>query len=268
MSRSTIIGLTLGFIAVFVGMAVKGASLAILWNPAAIMIIILGTIACVFIAFPMTELKKLPKLLKIIFMKPKLTSKQAIIFDMVKIASDARKEGLLSLENKLDELSDDFLKYGVQLLVDGNEVQTTRNIMTEEIYAIEGRHHTGAQIFTQAGTYAPTLGVLGAVVGLIGALGNLADIDKLGQSIAAAFVATLLGIFTGYVLWHPIANKLKAISRTEVELKTMIVEGITHLGSGVSPVLIEQYLMSYLSKEERQLYARMKGVTDDVETAS
>lgn len=268
MSKSTIIGISLGFIAVFVGMVVKGASLSILWNPAAIMIIILGTIACVFVAFPMTELKKVPKLFKTIIMKPKMASKQVIIFDVVKIASDARREGLLSLENKLDELSDDFLKYGVQLIVDGNEVQTTRNIMTEEIYAIEDRHHAGAQIFTQAGTYAPTLGVLGAVVGLIGALGNLADIDKLGHSIAAAFVATLLGIFTGYVLWHPIANKLKSISKTEIELKTIIIEGITHLGSGISPSLIEQYLMSYLSKEERKIYRNMKGVTDDVEETS
>ena len=260
MSRSTIIGIVLGFVAVFVGMLVKGASLAILWNPAAFMIIILGTVACVFIAFPMTELKKIPRLLKIIFMKQDMASKQEIVLDVVKIAKDARRDGLLSLENKLDELSDDFLKYGVQLLVDGNDVKNTRNIMTEEIYTIESRHHSGAQIFTQAGTYAPTLGVLGAVVGLIGALGNLADIDKLGHSIAAAFVATLLGIFTGYVLWHPIANKLKSISKSEVELKTVIVEGITHLGSGASPALIEQYLMSYLSKEERIIYDQLKEV--------
>ena len=112
---------------------------------------------------------------------------------------------------------------------------------------------------------SPTLGVLGAVVGLIGALGNLADIDKLGHSIAAAFVATLLGIFTGYVLWHPIANKLKSISKSEVDLKFMIIEGITHLGSGISPTLIEQYLMAYLSKEERKIYEQKKGVTYDVE---
>lgn len=264
MSRTTIIGIFLGFIAVFVGMAIKGASLTVLWNPAAIMIIILGTIACVFVAFPMNELKRVPKLFKTIFMKPKLTSKQVIVLDIVKVALIARREGLLSLEDKLNELNDDFLKYGVQLLVDGTEVQTTRNIMNEELYAIEGRHHAGAQIFTQAGTYAPTLGVLGAVVGLIAALGSLSEIEKLGYSIAAAFVATLLGIFTGYVLWHPMANKLKIISKAEIELKTMIIEGITYLGTGISPSLIEQYLMSYLSKDDRQLYSEMKGVADDV----
>ena len=105
-------------------------------------------------------------------------------------------------------------------------------------------------MFTQAGTYAPTLGVLGAVVGLIAALGNLNDIDKLGHSIAAAFVATILGIFTGYVLWHPFANKLKIISEHEVSQKR--IEGILSLQAGDSPTAIEAKLMVFIPQTERE----------------
>ncbi len=117
---------------------------------------------------------------------------------------------------------------------------------------MEQRHTENMSIFTQAGTYAPTLGVLGAVVGLIAALGNLNDIDKLGHSIAAAFIATLLGIFTGYVLWLPFANKLKVLSQLEVAQKRMIIEGILSLQAGDSPTAIEAKLMVFIPQSERE----------------
>lgn len=107
-------------------------------------------------------------------------------------------------------------------------------------------------MFTQAGTYAPTLGVLGAVVGLIAALGNLNDIEKLGHSIAAAFIATILGIFTGYVLWLPFANKLKIMSEEEIGLKRMVIEGILSLQAGDSPTAIEAKLMVFIPQSQRE----------------
>ena len=103
----------------------------------------------------------------------------------------------------------------------------------------------------RAGTYAPTLGVLGAVVGLIAALGSLNDIEKLGHSIAAAFVATMLGIYTGYVIWHPLANKLKMLSKLEVAEKRMIIEGVLSLQAGDSPTAIEAKLMVFIPQSER-----------------
>lgn len=106
-------------------------------------------------------------------------------------------------------------------------------------------------MFSQAGTYAPTLGVLGAVVGLIAALGNMNDIDKLGHAIAAAFVATILGIYTGYVLWLPFANKLKVFSEMEISQKRMIIEGILSLQAGDSPTAIEAKLMVFIPQSER-----------------
>ena len=117
---------------------------------------------------------------------------------------------------------------------------------------MEERHEVGATIFAQAGTYAPSLGVLGAVLGLIAALGNMSDTEVLGHAISAAFVATLLGIFTGYVLWHPFSNKLKRKSKKEVKLKEMMVEGILSILAGESPRIIEQKLASYLPNNERK----------------
>ncbi|MEG6615806.1 flagellar motor stator protein MotA [Peptococcaceae bacterium 1198_IL3148] len=264
MEKSTFIGLVLGLIAVGLGMVLKGASLTVLWNPAAILIIFVGTAATLFMGFPLKELKKFPTLIKLIFTEQKLMPKTELIALFVNLATITRREGLLALDNHLENVEDEFLKSGVQMIIDGSDIEFVKNVMLEEIEAIEERHRAGALIFSQAGTYAPTLGVLGAVVGLIAALGNLSDIDVLGHSIAAAFVATLMGIFSGYVLWHPIANKLKRLSSREMELKHIMVEGVVAIGSGISPIALEQYLMVYLSQEERaNANIQKEGAGDD-----
>ena len=213
MDIATLIGVLLGVIAVFVGMVLKGASLSVLINPAAFLIIIAGTIAAVTTAFPMSELKRVPKLFKILFTEQKLTNPEELIKTFSEWAVIARREGLLALESIADQVDNQFLKNGLNLAVEGQSADYIRDILSEEIDAMEERHLSGAAIFSQAGTYAPTLGVLGAVVGLIAALGDLNNIEKLGHAISAAFVATLLGIFTGYVLWHPFSNKLKRKSQ-------------------------------------------------------
>lgn len=251
MDLATVIGVFLGVIAVFVGMVLKGASLSILINPAAFLIIIAGTIASVTIAFPMKELKRVPKLFKIIFTETKLTNDIEIIRMFSGWADLARREGLLALESKAAEIENPFLRNGLSLAIDGQNADYIRDVLSEEVEAMEERHSSGATIFSQAGTYAPTLGVLGAVVGLIAALGDLNDIEKLGHAISAAFVATLLGIFTGYVLWNPFANKLKRKSAEEVKQKRMMIEGILSVLEGEAPRVIEQKLASYLTVEER-----------------
>ncbi|MFZ5644228.1 MAG: flagellar motor stator protein MotA [Bacillota bacterium] len=263
MERSTIIGLVIGIVAISLGLVLKGASLSALWNPAAILIIFAGTAASLFIGFPMSEIKKFPKLIKVVFKKQKLTSKGEIIEMFIVMAQTARREGILYLESQLEQYRDPFVKKGVQLVVDGAEPELVRSLLTEQIYATEERHRAGALIFSQAGTYAPTLGVLGAVIGLIAALGNLSDIEKLGHSIAAAFIATLFGIFSGYVLWHPIANKLKRYSKRETEIKEIIIEGILAVQSGTAPAFIEQYLLVFLSPDEQALYYSQKGVLQE-----
>jgi chemotaxis protein MotA len=258
--KSTIIGVILGLFAVIVGMIFKGANpLALVEGPAAYIIIFVGTAASLFIAFPMSELKKVPKLFNIIFKEQKLMPKKEIIALFMEWATITRREGLLALESKVEDIDDPFLKNGMRMIIDGNDQDFVRDVLMEDIAATEDRHRGGALIFSQAGMYAPTLGVLGAVIGLIAALGNLSEMDKLAHSIAAAFVATLLGIFSGYVLWHPISNKLKRLSKKEMEIKFMMVEGLLSIQSGVSTIAISQKLSVFLTPTERYSDAEKEG---------
>ncbi|WP_276357879.1 flagellar motor stator protein MotA [Cohnella caldifontis] len=255
MKNSTIIGLVLGLVALLVGMVLKGAPLvALVTNPAAFVIIIVGTVASVSVAFPMSDLKKVPKLFKIVFVEPKLIPREQLITMFMDWATVTRREGLLALEARVEEIEDEFLKVGMRMIIDGNDQDLVRDVLLEDVAATEERHRAGAQIFSQAGMYAPTLGVLGAVVGLVAALQNLDNMEKLAHAVAAAFIATLLGIFTGYVLWHPIANKLKRISKREVDLKLMMVEGLLSIQSGVSTIAIQQKLMVFLTPTERRAF--------------
>jgi len=254
MDKSSLIGIILAIIAVGVGMVFKGVSPMVLINPAALLIILLGTVAAIVIAFPMSEIAKVPKLFKIIFTEQKQEDTKELIRLFSDWAQLARKEGLLALEARTSEIEDPFLKNGLSLSVDGQSAEYIRDVLTEEIEAMEERHRSGALIFAQAGTYAPTLGVLGAVIGLIAALGNMSDAEALGHAISAAFVATLLGIFTGYVLWHPFANKLKRKSQIEARQKYLMIEGVLSILEGEAPRVIEQKLASYLPVTERKQF--------------
>lgn len=251
METSTIFGLVLGLAAVLVGMVLKGASLVALINPAAFMIIIVGTAACLLNGFSLDHIKKFPVLIRKLFKKPELFPKPELLKMFVELSQTARREGILALESRVSDITDPFLRNGLSMVIDGLDPDFVSDVLDAEIQGMEERHRDGALIFSQAGTYAPTLGVLGAVVGLIAALGNLDDIEKLGHSIAAAFIATLLGIFTGYVLWHPFANKLKMISKKEVEVKKMMIEGILSLQAGDSPTAIEAKLVVFIPQNER-----------------
>lgn len=263
MDKTSLIGIIVAVIGIGVGMVLKGVEVATLMNPAAILIIIMGTIGTVTVAFPTSEIKKVPKLFGILFKEKKLMNPTDLIKTFSEWAQLARKEGLLALEAKTNEIDDDFLKNGLSLAVDGQSADYIRDVLSEEIEAMEERHQAGALIFTQAGTYAPTLGVLGAVVGLIAALKDMSNIDALGHAISAAFVATLLGIFTGYALWHPFANKLKRKSKQEAKLKYMMIEGVLSILEGEAPRIIEQKLASYLPAAERKKYLQESGEKKD-----
>lgn len=252
MEKSTLIGIILGVVAIAVGMVLKGASLTALVNPAAFMIIIAGTAAALLNAFPMEHLKKFPMLMKLIFKGRQLMPKQQLLTFFGEMSQIARREGLLALESRVTDVEDPFLRNGLMMVVDGMDADFVSDVLEAEVVAMEERHRNGALIFSQAGMYAPTLGVLGAVIGLIAALGNLDDIEALGHSIAAAFIATLLGIFTGYVMWHPFANKLKIMSKAEVELRKMMIEGILSLQAGDSPVAVEAKLQVFIPQAERK----------------
>ena len=252
MEKSTVIGLVGGILSVSVGMALKGADPHALINPAAFLIIFAGTAAAIFNAFPMRDLKRIPKLFKLLFSGKTFISKQEVLELFVAAAKAAKQEGVMAIEKKANEVDDPFIRSAMTMVADGFNAEFIYNVIDAEIKQMEERHRSGAQVFAQCGMYAPTLGVLGAVIGLIAALGNLSDIDQLGHSIAAAFVATLLGIFTGYVCWHPFANKLKQLSAYEVEIKKMVLEGALALQEGASSIAIESRLQAFIPLSERK----------------
>ncbi|MCX7971132.1 MAG: flagellar motor stator protein MotA [Negativicutes bacterium] len=258
MELSTIIGIIAAIIGVGVGMVIKGVSPVALVNPAAILIIFVGTFAAVCNAFTMTEIKNWPKLFKKVIFKQPAMNRVEIVDTFADLAQIARREGILALESKAEELSEPYLREGLRMIIDGMDPEFVHDVLENEIHMMEERHRRGATVFSQAGSYAPTLGVLGAVVGLIAALSNMADTEALGVAIAAAFVATLFGIFSGYVLWHPFSNKLKVMSQNEVLTKRMYLEGILSLQAGDSPVALEAKLLMYLPIPEREQYTAFR----------
>lgn len=248
-----IIGVAVGFFAIIVGMIVKGANVAILLNPAAAIIIFVGTIAAVMNSFPKDEFLKIPKIFAVLFRDKKGESAADIIKQIADMSQIARREGLLALENTTQNMDNLFMKKGIEMAVDGLEQEYIRDVLNSEIESMEERHRLGASILTSAGGAAPTLGVLGAVIGLIGALGNLNDTEKLGHMIAGAFVATLYGIFLGYVICHPFATRLKRKSHTEIRNMYIIVEGILSVQAGENPKSITIKLEGMLDPSERLL---------------
>ncbi|RCX07306.1 chemotaxis protein MotA [Anaerobacterium chartisolvens] len=246
-----VIGIIVGVGAVVGGMFVKGANIAVLLNPAAAIIILVGTMAAVMNSFPKKEFLNIPKVLKVLFKNKSQEDSSAVIKFIIEMSQKARKDGLLSLEQEIQTMDNEFMKKGLSMVVDGLEENSVRGILSQEIESMEERHRACAQIFTSAGSYAPTLGVLGAVIGLIGALGNLEDVEKLGHMIAAAFVATLYGIFFGYVVCHPMATRLKRKSHEEISNMRIIVEGILSIQTGENPQSIKMKLSGLLEPKHR-----------------
>ncbi|WP_033168548.1 flagellar motor stator protein MotA [Clostridium sp. KNHs205] len=255
MEITTILGIIVGFIAVIGAMIFKHIDFAVLLNPAAFFVIIVGTVATILNSFPGSNLKSLGALFKILFTKKKGMTEAEIIKLIVELSNVARKEGLLALESKISEIEDPFIKKGLRLVIDGMDQELIIDILDSEITAMEARHEVNASIFSSAGMYAPTLGVLGAVFGLIAAMSHINDTDAMAEAISAAFIATILGIFTGYVLWNPFAKKLRVKSQQEALLKNMAIEGILSLQKGESPMMVQEKLLSVLpySKQEKIL---------------
>jgi len=260
----TLSGLVLGLVGVFVGMVVKGVPFSAILNPAAALIIFVGTAGAVFIATPASRIKNVVKLFGVIFGEKKRIANHEIIEFLVHFSEIARREGLLALEKEVKEIDDSFMKRGFMMVIDGANSDFLEEALADDIASMEERHAANAQIFAQAGMYAPTLGVLGAVIGLIAALGNINDTEALGHAISVAFMATMFGIFTGYVICHPFSNKLRQKSKIEVETKKLILKGILTIQLGENPRILREKLYSCLSEGER---SKLSGKNVGPETA-
>lgn len=245
MELTTIVGLVVGVLSLAMGFMLEGGHLTALLSPTAAVIVFGGTIGATVMSFTVAELLIIPKLLQVVVSK-RLADELALIDQLVSLADKVRREGLLYLENELSNVEDSFMRKGIQLVVDGTDPELVRQIMETEMYAVEERHSTGASIFETAGGFAPTMGIIGTVMGLVHVLGNLENPDQLGPSIALAFLATFYGVASANVFWIPLAGKLKNLSRKEAMLREIMLEGIMSIQAGYNPMLVRERLTAFL----------------------
>jgi chemotaxis protein MotA len=241
----SIVGFVLAFVALLVGAVLKGAGLHSLLSPAAFMIVFVGTIASICLQTPIAVMKHASHIVGWVF-RPPTRDLNEIIKKMVEWSNVARKQGLLGLEPVLNNEPDEFMRKGLQLVVDGSEPETIRNILEVELNVRDEADTRAAKVFEAAGIYSPTLGIIGAVLGLMAVMQNLADPSKLGHGIAAAFTATIYGIGLANLFLLPIANKLKAAIHAQSQAREMIIEGLISIAQGENPRGIESKLQGYL----------------------
>lgn len=251
MDIAIIVGIVGAIVCLVGGFLLEGGKAGALLQVAAAIIVFGGTVGATVASFSMKEIKTIPDLLKTVLFQ-NVPEPGEIIELIVEMAEIARREGLLKLENKLPEINDLFLRKGLQLVVDGNDSELVRNTLEVEIYATEERHQTGKQIFEAAGGYAPTMGIIGTVMGLVHVLGEMTTPEKLGPAIAVAFMATLYGVASANVLWIPIATKLGNLSKKEILIRQLMLEGIISIQAGYNPTLIRDRLSGFLRPEAKK----------------
>ncbi|MGG6312851.1 flagellar motor protein [Paenibacillus macerans] len=254
MDIATLLGIIIGLAALIGGFLWEGGELAGLMQITAALIVFGGTLAAVLISFPVAKLRQVPHALALAFMS-KTPAPDDIIEDVVSMSSIARREGVLALEKKAAEHRNPFLREGIQLVVDGTDRSMVQQIMELEIDAVAKKYEGYAKIFESAGGYAPTMGIIGTVMGLIHVLGSLSEPTALGPSIALAFTATLYGVASANLIFLPIASKIKARSEDEVDRMDMMLEGILSIQNGDHPLLVRRKLESYTADTKRLLPA-------------
>ncbi|PAV30129.1 motility protein A [Virgibacillus profundi] len=248
----TPIGITLGFVMIMAAIMSKGGSegAGLFLDISSIFIVIGGLIASMLIAFKMDQIKLTNKILREAFNKNDLKLPELIGL-FIRLSERARREGILALENELDEVDDPFIRKGILLAVDGIEPEVINDIMNAEITAIEDRHYKGRSLIEKAGEYAPAWGMIGTLVGLVLMLNNLQDPATLGPSMAVALLTTLYGTVLSNLVFVPMANKLENKTEEEVFTKQIIIEGVIGVQSGQNPRILEEKLSAFLSNETK-----------------
>ena len=241
---ATIAGLALAAFGIIGGLLLEGGSIKDVSQITAALIVLGGTLGAVMVATPMAQLKGAVKRLgAVVFESPDQLG--AVAAEIVQFATKARKNGLVALEQDAGAATDPFLKKALNLAVDGTDLQELRAMLELEIDQREQGAESEAKVFESAGGFAPTIGIIGAVMGLIQVMKNLSDIDKVGHGIAVSFVATVYGVGLSNLLFLPAANKIKMRARAETERREMILEGIVGIVEGMNPKLIAAKLEAF-----------------------
>src|ERR1700716_2401417 len=253
MDKSTGIGLGVALIAVLCAAVVeagRGGILFALMNLPSAMIVFGGTIGTLIVAFPLERVTKLGKVLGVAF-RQEATSDRHLVGLFVRLAERGRREGLLALENEAQSIADYSIKKGLLLVVDGTDPELVREIMEADVAAMSERHEGNFAMFSAAGGFAPTMGIIGTVMGLVSVLSHLDKPEELGKSIATAFIATLYGVLSANVFWLPIGERLKQRNNEEVARRTLVVEGVMAVQAGDNPRVVREKLEAFLPLDLR-----------------
>jgi chemotaxis protein MotA len=255
---ATIGGLVLAFGGILAGLMMEGGKVKDVAQITAAIIVIGGTIGAVMVTTPLSVLLRAAKKLVLVFFD-KTQPLAGTIDDIIGYAAQARKQGIVSLEQQAGAIADPFLRKALNLAVDGIELSQIRNIMELEITILEQDGDAEAKVFESAGGYSPTIGIIGAVLGLIQVMKNLANIDEVGRGIAVAFVATVYGVGCANLFFLPAASKLRARVRDEVRRKELMLDGVLSIVEGLNPKLISTKLDAYVERGNAKVASKAKG---------
>jgi chemotaxis protein MotA len=248
MDISSVGGILVAIGLILLGQHLEGGHVSSILQLTAALIIFGGTAGAVMVAYPMKQLGTGMRMAKLAFASKKVDL-GALAKQIVEFASVARRDGVLALEGKLGEVEDPFLRRALQFVVDGVDASVTRDTLEAAIDADYEEHVVGAKVWETAGGFAPTIGILGAVLGLIHVMENLADPSKLGGGIATAFVATVYGVGSANIFFLPMGNKIKLKLNAEKERKTLIAEGVLSIQEGINPRVLEEKLRAFTGEE-------------------
>lgn len=245
MDRGSLIGLALAAAAIFGGQAMEGGHISLFLQPTALVIVVVGTLAAVLVHYPLPVFMQGVRMAKWAFRPPEPES-EMLIRRIVQWSHTARQESVLALEKYVSMTRDPFQKNGLQLLIDGADATKLRDTLDVQIIGFETTERQAARVWESAGGYAPTLGILGAVIGLIHVMQNLTDPSKLGTGIAVAFVATIYGVGLANLVFLPLANKIKFTIARRVTDREILCDGLIGIAQGDNPRIIEARLRGYL----------------------
>jgi len=249
MDYLSIVGLLLAVVAIFGGNAIEGGTVDSLLNAPAALIVIGGTLAATCLQTPLSIFKKSFSALRWVFFPPYVSMEDGIN-KVLAWSTKARKEGLLGLEESLPREREDFCKKGLQLLVDGAEPEAIRSVLDVDMISREQHDLDLAKVYDSMAGYAPTIGIIGAVLGLIHVMSNLADPENLGAGIATAFVATIYGVGFANLVLLPIANKIRHQVERQARYHEMVIDGLISIAEGENPRSLELKLKGYLHLEQ------------------
>ena len=267
MDLATLLGFAVAIIGIVLGQAIEGGSILQILQPTAAMIVFGGTIGATMIGFPMSVMKQAVSDLMLVFKEDQIRAND-VIDDVVKFTTKARREGIISLEKDAQGIKDEFFKKSIMMAVDGSEPKELRQTMEVELFYMEERGEHSAKVYEAAGGFAPTIGIIGAVLGLIQVMQHLDNIEEVGKGIAVAFVATIYGVASANIFFLPAAGKLKFKHRKRMIVKEMMLEGTLGILEGQNPRLIEGKLTAFLEKESQQLRAEQAGAKGKAKTAA